>query len=71
MERAAPKAAGLVAGELLHAVEHFFGGLVGEREEQDFPGLLQVPSHPSAAPPLVPAPHQALSSEPQAVFDTG
>ena len=39
VERAAPEAAGLVAGELLHAVEHFLGGFVGEREEQDFPRL--------------------------------
>jgi hypothetical protein len=36
---AAPKATGLVAGELLHAVEHFLGGFVGEREEKNFPRL--------------------------------
>ena len=39
VEGAAPKATGLVTGELLHAVEHFLGGFVGEREEKNFPRL--------------------------------
>ena len=38
MKSAAPKAAGLDAGELVDAVKHFLGGLVGEGEEQDFAG---------------------------------
>ena len=35
MERAAPEPCRLDAGEVLHAVEHLLGGLVGKRQEQD------------------------------------
>ena len=38
VERAAPEAARLDARELLDAVEHLLGGLVGEGEEEDFAG---------------------------------
>src|SRR5690606_3920128 len=34
--RAAPEASRFDAGELLHAVEHLLGGLVGEGEQEDF-----------------------------------
>ena len=39
MEGAAPEAAWLDAGQLVDAVEHFLGGFVGEREQQDVAGL--------------------------------
>ena len=38
MKRAAPETTRLEAGELVHAVEHFFGSLIGEGEQQDFAG---------------------------------
>ena len=39
VERAAPEPGRLDAGEVLHAVQHFLGGLVGEGEEEDLAGL--------------------------------
>jgi hypothetical protein len=39
VEGAAPEALRLDAGEVVHAVEHLLGGLVGEGEEEDLAGL--------------------------------
>src|SRR5688572_270994 len=38
VKRSAPEPCRLDPGELVHAVEHFFRGLVGEGEEKDFAG---------------------------------
>ena len=38
VKRAAPETSRLEAGELVNAVEHFLGGLVGEGEQEDFTG---------------------------------
>ena len=39
VEGAAPEARGLDAGEVVHPVEHFLGGLVGEGEKEDLARL--------------------------------
>ena len=48
VERPAPELAAGDPGEVLDALEHLLGGLVGERQEQDVPGLgplVQQPGH--------------------------